>query len=67
MPKISLRCTTCGGVSVMRDAWAVWDEDQQTWVLGNVFDAAYCETCEADASLVQIPFVAGAENIAAGS
>jgi hypothetical protein len=37
----------------MRDAWAVWDDTRQAWVLGSVFDAAYCETCETDASLAE--------------
>lgn len=48
-------CADCGGDRVMRDAWAVWDERTQQWVLGAVFDDAFCETCEADAMLVSQP------------
>ncbi|MDE8652146.1 hypothetical protein [Novosphingobium album (ex Liu et al. 2023)] len=48
-------CRSCGGSRVMRDAWAHWDESAQGWTLGAVFDAAYCEDCEADALLVERP------------
>jgi hypothetical protein len=35
----------------MRRAWASWDEHVQDWVLSNVFDAAYCEACEAECNI----------------
>ncbi|MEN2790235.1 hypothetical protein ABC974_11410 [Sphingomonas oligophenolica] len=55
MTKITIRCGNCGGDNVMRDAWATWDDASQSWVLGNVFDAAFCNDCEADATLVERP------------
>ncbi|CUS45925.1 hypothetical protein MGWOODY_Smn3173 [hydrothermal vent metagenome] len=39
----------------MRDAWATWDVTSQTWVLGEVFDYAFCADCEADATIVGRP------------
>jgi hypothetical protein len=50
--KTTIRCGSCGSADVMRDAWACWDDDTQDWVLGSVFDAAFCETCENDTTLV---------------
>jgi hypothetical protein len=48
----TVRCASCGSADVMRDAWACWDDHTQDWVLGSVFDAAFCEVCENDTTLV---------------
>lgn len=53
--RITIRCSACGSAEVMRDAWARWDDDAQEWVLGAVFDAAFCEVCEKDATLSEQP------------
>ena len=53
--KIEIVCPTCGGTNVMRDAWAVWDAREQDWVLGAVFDAGHCDTCEREATLGERP------------
>ncbi|MGE6695151.1 hypothetical protein ACQKE8_22160 [Sphingobium limneticum] len=53
--RITIRCSACGSAEVMRDAWARWDDDAQDWALGAVFDAAFCEACEKDATLSQQP------------
>ena len=53
--RITIRCSACGSAEVMRDAWARWDDDAQDWVLGAVFDAAFCEACEKDATLSEQP------------
>ena len=55
MAKISIRCRHCGSADVVRDASAEWDDTQQDWVLASVFDAAYCNLCEADTSLDEVP------------
>jgi hypothetical protein len=47
----TVRCASCGSADVMRDAWACWDDHTQAWVLGSVFDAAFCEACENDTTL----------------
>ncbi len=60
VPARAIRCQACGGAAVMRDAWARWDEASQAWVLGDVYDAAFCEICEADATLVEVPIAAPA-------
>lgn len=46
-----------GAENVMRDAWAAWDDGAQDWALGALFDAAFCEDCETDATLVEQPLV----------
>ena len=45
-------CRQCGSASVMRDAWAVWDDTIQRWTLGAVFDAARCDGCDKETSLI---------------
>ncbi|WP_454883040.1 DUF5983 family protein [Sphingomonas oryzagri] len=55
--RITIRCTACGSGNVMRDAWATWDDEAQDWVLGALFDAAFCEDCETDGTLVEQPLV----------
>lgn len=54
-PRVRKICETCGSTEVVRDAWAEWDEDDQQWVLQNVFDDAYCETCEGSATIIDEP------------
>lgn len=39
------RCTSCGSVDILRDAYACWDENQQNWVLHSCYNAYRCETC----------------------
>lgn len=48
-------CGTCGSTDVLLDAFVEWDEVEQTWVIQNTFDAAYCETCEGEASIEDQP------------
>jgi hypothetical protein len=54
-PRVTIRCSRCQSTDVMRDAWAVWDDDAQAWELGTVFDAGHCDACEGDARLVEQP------------
>lgn len=65
MPGITITCAACGSSDIMRDAWAVWDDATQTWVLGAVFDAAYCDACETDATLIETPLASGGVPIGA--
>ncbi len=48
-----MKCKHCNSASVMRDAWAQWDVDDQDWVLGSVFDQAYCNACSGETTLVE--------------
>lgn len=50
-PKVTVRCAACHGERILRDAWACWSYERQEWELGQVFDHAYCETCERDCTL----------------
>jgi hypothetical protein len=51
--KMQMLCDACGSDRVVRDAWASWDVDAQDWQLENVFDDAFCQTCETETRLVE--------------
>ena len=40
-------CASCGNGNVSRDAWADWCNESQDWILGQVFDDAFCDFCDA--------------------
>ena len=45
-------CSTCLTSEVKVDAWAMWDEESQEWVLQSTYDAnAYCDTCDGECSI----------------
>lgn len=44
-------CGRCGSVNVKRDAWAEQNANGE-WVLGAVFDAAYCDNCDGETWLI---------------
>ncbi|HEX8669279.1 MAG TPA: hypothetical protein VF727_13005 [Allosphingosinicella sp.] len=50
-------CRTCGGTAVTRDAWAEWDAGTQQWVLGSVFDYAYCHDCDEETQIEEAGLV----------
>lgn len=46
MTAIRFRCPECGSTdSVVRDAFASWDEDTREWVLDYVYDNFSCNKC----------------------
>lgn len=47
-------CSMCGGNTVTRDAWAEWDVDEQEWVLGAVYDYAFCHDCQEETRLKEV-------------
>lgn len=51
---ITIICETCGSKLVTRDAWAEWNETNQDWVLGAVYDYAFCHNCQAETQLEEI-------------
>lgn len=53
--RIDIVCSDCGSRNVMRDAWARWNTSAQCWELGDVFDQGYCEDCDGEATLKEIP------------
>lgn len=53
-PRIDIVCGRCGGDNVMRDAWAIWDADEQDWVLGAVFDYGHCDDCGGESRLEEV-------------
>jgi hypothetical protein len=51
MTKCKYICSHCGSENVLRDAWAAWDVDTQTWVLASVFYAGFCDHCEGEVTV----------------
>ncbi len=49
-------CSSCGSDRVVRDAWAVWNAETQEWELQQVFDAAFCRTCEGECQIAWNPY-----------
>ena len=52
-PAIQIVCSWCGSLEVSRDAWADWDVERQSWVLGATFDDGYCHRCERERGLAE--------------
>lgn len=50
-------CNTCGNSNVLRDAWAVWDFEEQDWVLQQTFDDAYCQICDGPTKIHSLQIV----------
>ncbi len=48
---VHMVCEHCGSQEVTRDAWAEWDVDSQRWILGTVFDYAFCHLCKSGATI----------------
>lgn len=44
--RIRMRCPNCGSEAICKDAWAAWDETNQRWELGGVYDHETCIGCE---------------------
>ena len=44
--RIRMRCPDCGSEAICKDAWAAWDETNQRWELGGVYDHETCIGCE---------------------
>ena len=51
MPKVRLVCSRCKSDEVVKDAFASWDVEQQTWILHSCYDATYCNACEESCNL----------------
>jgi hypothetical protein len=53
--RVRMICGTCGSDVVTRDAWAEWNTRRQDWVLGAVYDYAYCHDCQNDTRIEEVP------------
>jgi hypothetical protein len=53
--RLRMICERCGSTQVTRDAWAEWREEAQEWVLGMVFDHAFCHACEKKTRVAERP------------
>lgn len=50
--QIEIACEHCGHLGVMREAWAEWNVADQAWVLGQMFDFAFCLNCHRPTQMV---------------
>lgn len=46
MSKIIKKCNNCRSENIVKDAWVMWDVDQQAWVINDIFEDIYCFDCE---------------------
>lgn len=42
---VKYTCPHCGSDEILRDAFAIWDIDQQQWVLDSTYDDFMCNGC----------------------
>ncbi len=52
--RVTYVCAACGSEDVMKDAWAVWDKDDQLWDIGSIQDHAYCNACDGETTIKEI-------------
>lgn len=52
--KLNYVCSSCKSEDVVLDAYAKWNKENQKWVLGNAYETAYCNICEADTRLQEL-------------
>lgn len=45
MRKITHKCPKCGGVDLVMDATARWNDDFQKWEFSNTTDYVTCQDC----------------------
>lgn len=55
MGKIKIVCNRCGSDNVVKDAWAEWDPETQTWGLRTVFDYSICDDCGSE-DIIEMPY-----------
>jgi|GEM_PF-3345853 len=45
MGKITYKCPECGGVDLVMDATARWNDDSQKWEFSDTTDYVTCQDC----------------------
>jgi len=54
--KIDIVCSQCGSDSVVKDAFARWDVEEQDWYLSSVYDFTVCDDCGAEDCAKKVPY-----------
>jgi hypothetical protein len=54
-PRITIICADCGSSDVTRDATASWSNELQDWELCSVMDQGYCNECDTESALDEVP------------
>jgi hypothetical protein len=52
--RVGYVCSFCGSSAVLMDAWAIWDTEQQGWVLHDTLTETFCCDCDGDTSLTEV-------------
>lgn len=55
-PFITKRCGACQSSDVCLEAYAVWNNQQQCWTLGDVYDRSFCRACGAEGNHQDLTF-----------
>lgn len=55
MNRVKQVCGTCGSEDVSCDATARWDMDMQEWQISAIHDGDYCDTCEQECRIKELP------------
>lgn len=49
-----LACASCGERDIVRDAWLIYDQSQQDWIIHSIFDQYYCQQCEGTDTITKV-------------
>jgi len=52
--RIRMECDTCGSDDVLADASAFWGTDEQTWMLAEWLETAWCNKCEDETKIKEV-------------
>ncbi len=53
MQPVKKICKECGSESVFYDAFACWSVEYQMWELHDFYDAAYCQDCDGQCTIIE--------------
>ena len=52
---VKMVCSCCEGENVLKDAYSIWDIEDQDWVLFDTYDkGSFCEDCEGECSIEEV-------------
>ena len=52
---VTVHCSACGSEDVLRDCWASWNAELQSWESTDLQDHAFCRACDGEAILIKRP------------
>ncbi len=52
--RVKIVCSHCGSDQVVRDAWAIWNTENQHWELHSMYDHTQCDICGKEDAVKQV-------------